>query len=476
MLLHTKPRRFSIATLTKTLADARGAIDLASIMVGVLVIGIIGAVIAATVFAVVPWSQDEAAKQSLDSVQTAQEAAYVLTEPNRYYDEPSLVGQGLLPDSDTITIGTDTDGTCYVAVAKSSTGKHYWVDQSGPTVHEYTVGATSDNCSVVIGDLVDTPSDPGGWPGDIDVPVYTAAYCATGDLYGGAISAAPAPAAYTINNGAVYGTTEVWDSELSAWLGVVGPAATPTTVTSWSEWNNGPLGTIDQVRAWIGDTEVSISQTGWSGVSVEGNVVFVENGSFTVGDGLNSTAREFNRNGTISFVIGGVTNSFKIPALYGDEHLSVAHDSGDDYCWPEIAPAKAGYIDSWSLTAAFLVQGEFEAADVTSMPIMSDPTVLTTWGWSGAVTDYEILLEDGTLIAMADGEAPGLFGIVNPSGASDDADTVLGYTINLNFGDEVVGLDGADTNGAIITFVVDGTVNQMKISNSLAPQFGAYAV
>ena len=51
-----------------------GAIDLASIMVGIIVIGLIGGVIAATVFAVIPWAQDNAAKQQLDSIASAQNA------------------------------------------------------------------------------------------------------------------------------------------------------------------------------------------------------------------------------------------------------------------------------------------------------------------------------------------------------------------------------------------------------------------
>ena len=52
--------------------NENGAIDLASIMVGIIVIGLIGGVIAATVFAVIPWSQDNAAKQQLDSIATAE--------------------------------------------------------------------------------------------------------------------------------------------------------------------------------------------------------------------------------------------------------------------------------------------------------------------------------------------------------------------------------------------------------------------
>ena len=43
-------------------------------MVGIIVIGLIGGVIAATVFAVIPWAQNNAAKQQLDSIASAQSA------------------------------------------------------------------------------------------------------------------------------------------------------------------------------------------------------------------------------------------------------------------------------------------------------------------------------------------------------------------------------------------------------------------
>jgi hypothetical protein len=52
--------------------NEEGAIDLASIMVGILVIGLTSAVISATVFAVIPWAQDSAAKHQLTSIATAQ--------------------------------------------------------------------------------------------------------------------------------------------------------------------------------------------------------------------------------------------------------------------------------------------------------------------------------------------------------------------------------------------------------------------
>lgn len=51
-----------------------GAIDVASIMVSVVVLGIVAGLIASTVFVVVPWAQDNAAKNQLKSVMAAQQA------------------------------------------------------------------------------------------------------------------------------------------------------------------------------------------------------------------------------------------------------------------------------------------------------------------------------------------------------------------------------------------------------------------
>lgn len=60
--------------MLKIFKSSKAAIDLASIMVGVVVIGLIGGVIAATVFAVIPWAQDTAARKQVDEVSNAQNA------------------------------------------------------------------------------------------------------------------------------------------------------------------------------------------------------------------------------------------------------------------------------------------------------------------------------------------------------------------------------------------------------------------
>ena len=78
-------------TLMAALRGQNGAIDLASIMVGVLVIGIVGGVIAATVFAVVPWSQDQAAQADLGQVRQA-EGIYAAAHAGGFADLATLQG------------------------------------------------------------------------------------------------------------------------------------------------------------------------------------------------------------------------------------------------------------------------------------------------------------------------------------------------------------------------------------------------
>jgi len=108
-----------------------GAIDLASIMVGIIVIGLIGGVIAATVFAVIPWAQNNAAKQQLDAVVSAQSAA-AGTNGGIYTTNLS----GWL-DTKAANVTVQASGSkCYGAFTQSATGKVYYVSskKTAPSV------------------------------------------------------------------------------------------------------------------------------------------------------------------------------------------------------------------------------------------------------------------------------------------------------------------------------------------------------
>jgi type II secretory pathway pseudopilin PulG len=134
-----------------------GAIDLASIMVGIIVIGLIGGVIAATVFAVIPWAQDNAAKQQLDTIASAQSAYIGLSTEDgkpasfggaRITYDSTLLNYGVSGTSRNI-VGNDTvvsqslfsapsaklatafygvgSDAHYVAAVKSATGKTFYI-------------------------------------------------------------------------------------------------------------------------------------------------------------------------------------------------------------------------------------------------------------------------------------------------------------------------------------------------------------
>jgi type II secretory pathway pseudopilin PulG len=117
-----------------------GAIDLASIMVGVIVIGVIAGVIAATVFAVIPWAQDKAASQSLDAVNQAESVAFAQSTDagaGVYLDTATITTKdgagntpGLLQASKSVFI--KSNGTGYIAVSKSSTGKFFATTNLNP--------------------------------------------------------------------------------------------------------------------------------------------------------------------------------------------------------------------------------------------------------------------------------------------------------------------------------------------------------
>ena len=127
------------------LATTDGAIDLASVMVGVIVLGIISAVILATVFSVIPWSQDRAAEMDLDSVNTAESVFKAQGPDVKYSGLDGLVAAKLLPASSSrIRVATDATGSCWVATAASASGKMFVASSSQKTVKELAAGETTD--------------------------------------------------------------------------------------------------------------------------------------------------------------------------------------------------------------------------------------------------------------------------------------------------------------------------------------------
>jgi hypothetical protein len=136
-------------------------------MVGVIVIGVIAGVIAATVFAVIPWAQDQAASQSIDAVVTAESVAFAFDDDGvqQYLSEVALGtggagGESLLTASGKLVIVLGAGGTTYTAYSLSSTGKVFATTSASPTVRtEYaSIAAANTAIGALVGAL-SAPSD-----------------------------------------------------------------------------------------------------------------------------------------------------------------------------------------------------------------------------------------------------------------------------------------------------------------------------
>lgn len=136
-----------------------GAIDLASIMVGVIVIGLIGGIIAATVFVVIPWAQDNAAKQQLDSIVQAENAYFGLSaaDPsplpagytsNSFTDSAGLDSAKLLATSPKYCVVTSDAGKGFSAFSASASGS-IWTSSNSNTKPTKFTGTLPSACAII---------------------------------------------------------------------------------------------------------------------------------------------------------------------------------------------------------------------------------------------------------------------------------------------------------------------------------------
>ena len=148
----------------RALRSTTGAIDLASIMVGVLVIGIIGGVISSTVVSVIPWTQDSAARQNLDATKTAEGVARAMD--GTYQDSDTLATNGHLRKSANLIADTDAAGTCWLSLSASATGAIFWSSDKHPSPQSYVQGTSESDPDWCVGqaDVADLISKITGKP------------------------------------------------------------------------------------------------------------------------------------------------------------------------------------------------------------------------------------------------------------------------------------------------------------------------
>jgi surface protein len=126
----------------RVLSSSAGAFDLTSVLVGAAVVAVLVGGAAAVLFGLIPYAQDQAARQSLDAIRTAQGVTKI--QGGRFASLASLESAGLAGTSGVGAV-TDANGSCYLAVAQSDTGRTYLATSSAPTPVEVS-GNTDTGC------------------------------------------------------------------------------------------------------------------------------------------------------------------------------------------------------------------------------------------------------------------------------------------------------------------------------------------
>lgn len=161
-----KARGRKASSLKEALRNEKAAIDLASIMVGVIVIGLIGGVISATVFAVIPWSQDNAAKQQLSSVASAQSAFIGLSSSgdlpehlpkNSFANSYELKEANLLAKGETYCTIPTNDGKGYEAYSYSPSGTAWVITDTNTSPQQVSPDSIPSSCGPILPRIDETP-------------------------------------------------------------------------------------------------------------------------------------------------------------------------------------------------------------------------------------------------------------------------------------------------------------------------------
>ena len=139
------------------LASIRGAIDLVSVLVGAVIIGLVSSIIVAATMVVIPWSQDAAAQSNISSVRVAESAARATN--NAYLPYPVLVAESLVQFAKTVTVILDEFASCYVTVSVSKSGAVFYGTSHSAAIAVYAPGSSDTGWCVSDDDLAAAVED-----------------------------------------------------------------------------------------------------------------------------------------------------------------------------------------------------------------------------------------------------------------------------------------------------------------------------
>lgn len=271
------------------LRGVTGAIDLASIMVGVLIIAVLMGIIATSIFGVIPWSQDAAARANLAAVKEAESVAKV--QHSKFLPTRELAQKKLMPDVGRLQVATDDEGTCFVAASQSATGKVFYLVDDSPVVR-----TTAPPASLCVA-APEFDDDEGANPGE-----------ATGSVEGNFMNVSPWS-----------GVDDPYGLMIGRDDDNVDPEAEPyASGFPWAKAGVAESDDVTDIRVYVNGVEVEVEVTYevvayndefGVAISIDG-VIFADGGYL---------AEEFRRNGAISATIDGIPgNTIYYGELDGD--------------------------------------------------------------------------------------------------------------------------------------------------------------
>lgn len=307
-------------TLLTLLRNTNAAIDLASIMVGVIILGILGSLISATIFAVIPWAQDNAARSTLSQAKVAEGTQRGLSD--KYVDHETLSANRLLQNQPGLAVRTNTAGTCYVAVIVSATGNMFWTSDKTSIADYKSTNIPTSSCIDVTGPgnlAAATSPTTGGTAGSIAARVTqdgAGSYETNGS--GGSSTSLSGRAWYAYYRGTF---NEKQNASLPLLKQLTGENVTPTTSAQRTNlWLN-----VNHVHAYADGKELKVSGENdavdhpFTGFDINISYDKINNtilyyfhnnaGTSVIGDNSNATMSKFWKNGYVTFDVPGYTGT-----------------------------------------------------------------------------------------------------------------------------------------------------------------------
>jgi len=123
--------------IKKTFASERGVIDLPSVMAGVIIVGILSIITVASLTLVIPWFQEQGAKDNISAVRIAETSAR--QDVFVYVDYPTLVSKNyIVPRKDLMCVNVTDAGRGYEIYSQQGNGTIRTSSTADETIRVFT--------------------------------------------------------------------------------------------------------------------------------------------------------------------------------------------------------------------------------------------------------------------------------------------------------------------------------------------------